>query len=115
MPGVTARNNNPNPAAAYLKFGFAVNGHEVVLRWARSPVQYFVSSAAVPGVSAVDLQTAVARAFATWQAVPTASITYAFAGFTSNRPGENDGRSTLGFFNEPSALTPAENAEGNAS
>jgi hypothetical protein len=52
-------------------------------------------------VSAADFQAATARAFATWQAVPTASIAYQFAGFTSSVPGDDDGRSTLGFRNEP--------------
>jgi hypothetical protein len=94
----------PHSALAYLKFGFEVNGHQVVLRWAHTPVPYFVTATGVPGVSAAEFQTAVSRAFATWEAVPTASITYAFAGFTASRPDEDDGRSTLGFLNEP-ALT----------
>ena len=33
--------------------------------------------------------------------MPTASITYQFGGFTRSLPGEDDGRSTLGFLNEP--------------
>ena len=90
-----------DPASAYLKLGLEANGRSVVLRWNRTPVQYFVSSTGVPGVSPNDFQAAVARAFATWQAVPTASITYSFGGYTSNLPGEDDGRSTLGFMNEP--------------
>jgi hypothetical protein len=90
-----------SPAFAYLKFGFEVNGHQVVLRWSGTP-RYFVTSLGVPGVTANDFQAAVSRAFATWQAVPTASIAYTFGGFTSSLPGEDDGRSTLGFLNEPS-------------
>ena len=38
--------------------------------------KYFVTNAGVPGVSPSDLQGAVGRAFATWQAVPTASISH---------------------------------------
>jgi hypothetical protein len=52
-------------------------------------------------VTAADFQTAASRAFATWQDVPTASIAYQFAGFTASEPGEDDGRTTLGFLNVP--------------
>src|SRR5262249_1808314 len=38
---------------------------------------------------------------ATWEAVPTATITYQFAGFTSALPGRDDGLSTLGFQSRP--------------
>jgi len=55
----------------------------------------------VPGVTAADFQAAVGRAFATWQAVPTASITYELAGVTSASPGSDDGSSVLGFRSRP--------------
>jgi hypothetical protein len=70
------------PALAYLKFGVPIRGQQVTVKWAQTPVRYFVSDSGVPGVSAVDFQNAVGRAFATWQAVPTASITYQLAGVT---------------------------------
>ena len=89
------------PALAYLKFGSEANGREVTLKWTTTPVRYFVTNQGVSGVSATDFQAAVAQAFATWQAVPSASITYQFAGFTANLPGDDDGISTLGFRNEP--------------
>lgn len=91
----------PQPAAAYLKFGFTAGGRQVTVKWAHFPVNYFVTNSGVPGVTAADFQAAVGRAFTTWQNVPTASISYAFAGFTSARPDEDDDRSTLGFLNEP--------------
>lgn len=91
----------PRPASAYLKFGYEMNGEQLTLKWQKFPVSYFVNDGGVPGVSASALEASVARAFATWQAVPTASITYTFAGVTANQPGEDDGRSTLGFLNEP--------------
>ena len=75
------------PRCAYLKFGVRVNGQDVVLRWNMAPVRYFVTERGVPGVSPADFQAAVARAFATWQAVPTASIAYQFVGFTAALPG----------------------------
>jgi hypothetical protein len=54
-----------------------------------------------PGIGAADLQSALGRAFSTWQAVPTASITYQFVGFTSALPLQEDGQSTLGFASRP--------------
>jgi hypothetical protein len=92
---------NAPSALAYLKFGFEVNGRQVTLKWNATPVRYFVNDQGIAGVSAADFQSATAKAFATWQAVPTASITYQFAGFTSAVPGDDDGVSTLGFLNEP--------------
>ena len=90
------------PAFAYLKFGTRVNGRQVTLKWAQTPVRYFVSSRnAVPGVSVDDFQATVGRAFAQWQAVPTSAIAYQFAGLTAGLPGEEDGLSTLGFRNRP--------------
>ena len=88
------------PAVAYLKFGVPVKGQSVTLRWAQTP-RYFVSDSGVPGVSAADFQGAVGRAFATWQAVPTASITYQLAGVTATTPGKDDGASVLGFRSRP--------------
>ena len=89
------------PASAYLKFGVRVAGRQVVLKWSQTPVRYFVTDGGVPGVSASDFQAAVGRAFATWAAVPTASIRYEFAGLTSSLPLQDDGRSTLGFLSRP--------------
>ncbi|HET6955503.1 MAG TPA: matrixin family metalloprotease [Vicinamibacterales bacterium] len=89
------------PAHAYLKFGVPIRGQQVTVKWAQTPVRYFVSDTGVPGVSAVDFQNAVGRAFATWQAVPTASITYQLAGVTSALPGSDDGSSVLGFRSRP--------------
>jgi hypothetical protein len=90
------------PAFAYLKFGTRVNGQQVSLKWAQTPVRYFVNStSAVPGVSVDDFQAAVGRAFAQWEAVPTSSIAYQFAGLTAALPGQDDGLSTLGFQSRP--------------
>lgn len=90
-----------NPALAYLKFGYEVNGKQYTLKWTAAPVRYFVSNVDVPGVTASQFQAAVSDAFETWESVPTASITYQFGGFTRSLPGEDDGRSTLGFLNQP--------------
>jgi hypothetical protein len=90
-----------SPAFAYLKFGYEVNGKDYTLRWTTTPVRYYVSDVSVPGVTSSQLQSAASNAFETWQDVPTASIAYSFGGFTRSLPGEDDGRSTLGFMNEP--------------
>jgi hypothetical protein len=89
------------PAFAYLQFGVTVSGRQVTVKWPQGPVRYFVANAGVPGVTAADFQAAVGRAFATWEALPTASITYQFAGLTAAAPARDDGLSTLGFQNRP--------------
>jgi hypothetical protein len=89
------------PAMAYLKFGVRVNDRTIALKWTETPLRYFVSDQDIPGVTAEAFRSAVERAFATWQAVPTSSITYQFAGFTSARPDDDDGLSTLGFVPRP--------------
>jgi hypothetical protein len=85
------------PAHAYLKFGVFAGGRVVEVKWNRMPVQYFVTERGVSGVGPTGFADAVARAFATWQAVPTASIAYRFVGFTSALPGDEDGINVLGF------------------
>ena len=89
------------PASAYLKLGFDVGGRQVPIRWVHFPVRYVVSGLGVPGVTAADVEAAAGRAFATWQSVPTAAITYQFDGVTSATPGADDGLSTIGFANRP--------------
>ncbi|HJZ70806.1 MAG TPA: matrixin family metalloprotease [Vicinamibacterales bacterium] len=89
------------PAFAYLEFGITAGGRQVKLKWPQANVRYSVSTVGVAGVSATDFQAAVGRAFATWEAVPTATITYTFGGFTSALPGRDDGLSTLGFQSRP--------------
>jgi hypothetical protein len=90
------------PAFAYLKFGARIGNRQVSVRWAQLPATYFVSDrAAVPGVTAGDFQAAISRAFNSWQAVPTSSVSYRFGGLTAAVPGDDDGSSTLGFRDRP--------------
>jgi hypothetical protein len=91
------------PAAfAYLKFGVNIGPRQVTLKWpANAPVRYFVTDRGASGVSAQDFAGAMSRAFDTWEEVSTSSIAYEFGGFTASLPGEDDGRSTLGFLDEP--------------
>ena len=85
------------PAFAYLEFGVTAGGNQVKLRWPQAAVRYLVTNAGVPSVPVADFQAAIGRAFASWEAVPTASITYQFGGLTAALPGRDDGLTTLGF------------------
>ena len=91
----------PYQADAYLQFTVSVRGEATTVKWQRTPVRWFATDRGVPGVSASDFQAAVARAFGSWQRVPTASIAFEFAGFTGAEPFEDDNVSVLGFQDEP--------------
>lgn len=91
----------PQPAAAYLKFSTrTLRGNVVSLGWADTPVRWFATERGAAGVSAAEFQSAMARAFATWEAVPTATIAFQFGGFTAAEPFEDDDRSVVGFQEE---------------
>jgi hypothetical protein len=91
----------PQPAHAYLHLTFQVGASQTPLKWDVPQVRWFATDRSVPGVSASQFQTAVAAGFATWEAVPTASIAFQFVGFTSALPFDDDGISTFGFEAEP--------------
>lgn len=80
--------------SAYLKFG---SQDGAILHWAHQPARYFVNDRSVPGVSASDLDAALARAFDTWHGVASASIAFERVGFTGLVPFEPDGVSVVGF------------------
>jgi hypothetical protein len=85
------------PLSAYLKLGSRVGARTVTLQWRDFPARYFVTDAGVDGVSAQQFQTAIARAFSTWEAVETANVSTEFAGFTAATPRVGDSISVLGF------------------
>jgi hypothetical protein len=89
------------PALAYLKLGIQVNGRSVSLTWPRAPVRWYVSDRTSAFVTASELQAAAGRAFTTWEAVSTTSISYQFAGFTGALANQDDGLSTIGFLAAP--------------
>ncbi len=89
------------PAAAYLKLGSRVDTRTLTLKWNVMPIRYFVTDRGVPAVTAQQLQQAVARAFATWDAVPTAKTSSEFVGFTAAAPRGGDGATVIGFQNRP--------------
>lgn len=88
-------------AHAYLHFTANVGNQSRALKWQRTPVRWFATNRAGGGVSAADFQAAMARAFSTWEAVPTASIAFQFVGFTGAEPFDEDGISVLGFQSHP--------------
>jgi hypothetical protein len=91
----------PSPALAYLKFGTRIGTELVDVRWNQMPIRYFVNERDVATVAGPQFREAVQRAFATWQAIPTATIRADFQGVTAASPNAIDGRTTLGFLDRP--------------
>jgi matrixin/carboxypeptidase family protein len=88
-------------AGAYLKLGTRIRGEIVSLKWGTLPIHYFVTNRDVPGVTAPQLQDAIARAFTTWAAAPDVHLGAEFAGFTSVSPLQNTSQTVLGFADRP--------------
>ena len=84
---------------AYSHFGTGVG--DALVHWDPALARWFATNRGAPGVSAGDFQAALLRAFQTWQDVPTATIEFSFAGFTSVEPFEEDGLSVIGFQDHP--------------
>ena len=89
------------PAHAYLHLTSSTGSTQTPLKWNQTRVRWFATDRGVAGVTAAQFQTAVAAGFATWEAVPTASIAFQFVGFTSAAPFDDDGISTFGFDAQP--------------
>ena len=87
----------PQSLDAYLHFTFTRGAQTITVKWDRMPIRWFVTDRSVPGVPSTELQAATARAFATWQRVPTASLSSQFVGFTGALPFDDDGLSVIGF------------------
>ena len=87
------------PAQPYSHFGTGFGADR--LHWSDRPVQWLATARGVPGISTAVFQTTLERAFQTWQDVPTATIEFSFAGFTSVEPFEDDGLSVIGFQDHP--------------
>jgi hypothetical protein len=86
---------------AYLRISAVVDGRRVFLQSSNPTMRYFVNETDVPGVSAAQLQTTLARASESWQSVPTSAVSLQFAGTTGNSPGAFDGQNTIGFVSDP--------------
>lgn len=89
------------PAEAYLQFTIRSGTDLRAVRWNRAPVRYFVTDRGIEGIGRAQLQEAVARAFETWQRVPSAGISFEFAGFVSAPPFDEDSLTTVGFLDRP--------------
>ena len=89
------------PAHAYLHLTSSTGSTQTPLKWNQTRVRWFATDRGVAGVTAAQFQTAVAAGFATWEAVPTASVAFQFVGFTSAAPFDDDGISTFGFDAQP--------------
>lgn len=99
--GAIATSGLSDPVLAYLKIGSRIEDRTVSLRWRNFPIRYYVTDAAVSGVSATQFQGAVTRAFETWNAVETATTSSQFAGFTQARPFGDDGMVVIGYQSRP--------------
>ena len=86
---------------AYLKLGTQVGGKLIGLHWSTFPIRYFVTNRDVAGVTAPQLQQAVASALSSWATVPNVSIASQFVGFTGAAPISGDGMTVIGFQNRP--------------
>ena len=87
--------------AAYLKLGVQVGTQVIPLRWAKMPVEYFITNRDVDGVTAPQLQAAVNNGFAAWGGVGTTVISSQFIGFVSADPASDDGATVIGFVARP--------------
>src|SRR3982750_128389 len=75
---------------AYLKLGTRVGTNVLSLHWATFPIRYFVSTREVPRVNAAQFRDTIARAFASWEAIPNTSMSSQFVGFTAASPLDDD-------------------------
>jgi matrixin/carboxypeptidase family protein len=91
----------PGSAHAYIHLGFDDAGQNRPIKWNVPSVRWYANDQTVPGVSPSQFQTELAQAFTTWESVPTATIAFQFAGFTSAIPLDADSLSVLGFQSEP--------------
>lgn len=90
------------PAFGYLKLGTRVQTSRTAnLKWGDLPIRYFVTNRSENQVTAQQFQTAISRAFATWDAVETAETSSQFAGFTPAPPITGDSMTVLGFASRP--------------
>ena len=88
-------------ADAYHRQFQDVDGRRVFLRWTQPTIRYSINTRSVPNVTTGQLQAVMARAFARWQDVGTASIGFQFNGLTSAEPLDFDGINTIGFLADP--------------
>ena len=91
----------PDVAHAYIHIAIETRTGAIPIRWTAPRVRWYANTAGVPGINAAQFQSEVAQAFTTWESVPTATIAFEFAGFTSAIPFDDDDLSVFGFQSEP--------------
>jgi matrixin len=89
------------PTAAYLKLGTRVGTRTITLKWSQFPIRYLITDRGTSGVTSTQLQQTVQAAFSTWEAVPTATTSSQFVGFTLANPSSRDGATVIGFQSRP--------------
>ena len=88
-------------AQAYLKLGVSVGNSVIGIDWNGRTLNYRVTNRNAPGVSATQLQAAIARCFEEWSRPENVSLNTQFAGFTNLEPDADDGQTVLGFQSRP--------------
>jgi hypothetical protein len=88
-------------SSAYLKLGAMVNGRVVDAVWQQQPIGLFISDRDSNGITSADVRGAVERAAATWSAVGSTQVRFAYQGMTSAPPEGTDGKNTIGFLDRP--------------
>jgi hypothetical protein len=91
-----------SPAAqAYLKLGSS-NGNTIVgINWLGRTISYRVTNRDASGVTASQLQEAIAQGFEEWARPEHVELSTQFAGFTTLEPDIRDGQNVLGFQSRP--------------
>lgn len=86
---------------AYLKLGASVGNSVIGIDWVGRTITYRVTNRNAPGVTAEQLQTAIAQSFEEWARPENVQLSTSFAGFTSLEPDIRDGQNVLGFQSRP--------------
>jgi hypothetical protein len=86
---------------AYLKLGTLSGGQVIGLHWRTLPIRYYVNENGLPGLGVAEYRAALARAFASWEDVASATVAFQAAGTTSALPADDDGMTTVGFVSRP--------------
>lgn len=98
---LTALTLSSSQLQAYLKLGTQVGNSIVSIKWTQLPINYRITNRDANGVSASQMQAAVARSFDEWAEVDMVTLSAQFAGFTTTDPGVSDGQTVIGFQSRP--------------
>ena len=88
-------------ADAYLKIGFFAGGRVVGIQWTQLPIRYSVTNRGTTGVTATQLQAALAESFDNWTSQPNIELSAQFQGLTTLEPDSSDNTTVIGFQSHP--------------